>query len=85
MGEVMTMVDVTAARINAHRSNIKRYCRLLATELTEIERSFVRRRIAEERLALEQLHQLSAETDCDHASSELIATQAAQSTEASHA
>ena len=46
----------------------------------------VHRRIAEERLALEQLHQLSAETDCEQNSSDLIATQAGkQSTEASHA
>jgi hypothetical protein len=51
----MTMIDFRAARITAHRANINRYCRLLATELTETERAFLHRRIAEERLALEQL------------------------------
>jgi hypothetical protein len=51
------MIDLRAARISAHRANIKRYCRLLATELTETERAFLHRRIAEERLALEQLDQ----------------------------
>ena len=70
----MTNIDVKAIRINAHRANIKRYCRLLATELTEMERTFVHRRIAEERLALEQLHQRSAETECEHDSSALAHT-----------
>jgi hypothetical protein len=51
------MIDLRAARISAHQANIKRYCRLLATELTETERTFLHRRIAEERLALEQLDQ----------------------------
>ena len=62
------MIDLRAARIGAHQANIKRYCRLLATELTETERAFLHRRIAEERLALEQLDQsnyLSAEVERD--------------------
>jgi hypothetical protein len=53
----MTMTELRAARVKAHRANLERYCRLLTTELTETERTFVHRRIAEERLALEELHQ----------------------------
>lgn len=44
-----------AARRQALRSNIHRYIRLLGTELTELERSFIRRRLAEERQALAAL------------------------------
>jgi len=56
-GAVMTMIDLRAARIKAHHANLERYCRLLMTELTDTERTFVHRRIAEERLALENMHQ----------------------------
>ncbi len=42
------MLDVTTIRILAHRQNIDRYKALLRTELTPLERDFVRRRIAEE-------------------------------------
>jgi hypothetical protein len=62
------MIDLRAARISAHQANIRRYCRLLATELTETERAFLHRQIAEERLALEQLDQSSypAEAERDN-------------------
>jgi len=36
-------------RVRAHQNNLQRYCRLLATELTETERQFIHNRIAEER------------------------------------
>ena len=39
----------------AHEANIERYRRLLETYLTENERRFVQRRLAEEREALWQL------------------------------
>jgi hypothetical protein len=39
----------------AHRANIAKYQKILATYLTTDERHFVERRIAEERAALEQL------------------------------
>ncbi len=42
------MLDVTTIRILAHRQNIDRYKVLLRTELTPLERDFIRRRIAEE-------------------------------------
>lgn len=41
--------------IEAYRENIRRYYRLLQTPLTELERHFVQRRLAEERAALRNL------------------------------
>jgi hypothetical protein len=43
------------ALVRAHQNNINRYCRLLATHLTDVEREYVHRRIVEERLELEKL------------------------------
>ena len=48
------------ARILALQHNIQRYCRLLATELTDLERAFIYRRLAEERLAIEALEREAA-------------------------
>jgi hypothetical protein len=39
----------------AHRANIKRYQNLLGTDLSDDERLFVQRRLAEEKVALRQL------------------------------
>jgi hypothetical protein len=50
----------TRAAIDAHRRNLVRYCQLLATDLTELERDFIHRRIAETRRALDQLEGRSA-------------------------
>ena len=47
--------DVQLARVRAHRSNIRRYRRLLETKLTDVERRFIERRLEEERLALDDL------------------------------
>jgi hypothetical protein len=47
--------DLIAAKRQAHRANLARYARLLATELTQIERDYIHRRVREERLALEAL------------------------------
>ena len=41
--------------IKAHRANLRRYCQLLAIDLTEQERQFIHRRIAETRLQLDRL------------------------------
>jgi hypothetical protein len=49
------MLDENLARIRAHRNNIHRYRRLLNTRLSELERQFIERRLAEERSALEGL------------------------------
>jgi hypothetical protein len=57
------MIDLKAANMNHHRSNIRRYCRLLATQLTDLERQYLHRRIAEEQAELDRL-----ERQCSRAS-----------------
>ena len=49
------------ARIRAYRSNINRYRQLLASELTDLERAFVHRRLAEDKHALDALTRLDTE------------------------
>jgi hypothetical protein len=49
------MIDFHAAQVRGHRRNIERYCRLLATELTDLERQYLHKRIAEEHAELERL------------------------------
>jgi hypothetical protein len=51
----MTMIDEDLALLRAHRNNISRYQRLLKTKLTEFERQFIEKRLAEERSAIAQL------------------------------
>ena len=46
------MIDENLARLRAHRNNIGRYRRLLKTNLTELERDFIERRLSEEGTAL---------------------------------
>jgi len=50
-------IDYTTARMQTHRRNIRRYSRLLATPLTDLERQYLHRRIAEEQAELERLAQ----------------------------
>jgi hypothetical protein len=45
------MTDEKVARLRAHNNNISRYRRLLGTNLTDLERGFVERRLNEERSA----------------------------------
>lgn len=47
--------DLNKALRSAHRANIDRYRRLLQTQLTDNERRFVERRIAEEQQDLQRL------------------------------
>lgn len=47
------MLDDDLARYRAHRENINRYRRLLCTQLSELERQFVQKRLAEEEAAFE--------------------------------
>ena len=54
------MIDLKTAQVRRHRQNIKRYCRLLATELTELERQYLHKRIAEEHAQLEQLEKVAS-------------------------
>jgi hypothetical protein len=49
------MLDEDFARIRGHRSNIRRYRRLLGTTLSDIERQFIERRLTEEQTALKAL------------------------------
>jgi hypothetical protein len=55
------MTDFRTAKILSHQRNLQRYARLLATELTELERQYLHKRIAEERLELERLQALQPE------------------------
>jgi hypothetical protein len=52
---VTTMFDENLARIRAHRNNIRRYRRLLRTELSDLERDFIGKRMADEQAALDAL------------------------------
>ncbi|MGN6308634.1 MAG: hypothetical protein ACTHNN_03655 [Xanthobacteraceae bacterium] len=47
--------SLRAVKIRAHRDNIQRYKRILTTGLTELERQFVTRRLAEEQSAIREL------------------------------
>ena len=49
------MIDFNTAQVRSHRRNIEQYCRLLATELTDLERQYLHKRIAEEHAQLEQI------------------------------
>jgi len=49
------MIDENLARLRAHRDNIHRYRRLLATQLTDLERDYVERRLKEEQAAMTAL------------------------------
>ena len=49
------MIDFKTAQVRRHQQNIKRYCRLLATELTDLERQYLHKRIAEEYAQVKQL------------------------------
>jgi hypothetical protein len=46
------MLDQDLARIRAHRNNLSRYRGLLKTKLSDVERQYIERRIAEEQAAL---------------------------------
>jgi hypothetical protein len=50
-----TMIDENLARLQTHRNNIHRYRRLLGTQLSELERQYLERRLSEERTAIEML------------------------------
>lgn len=46
------MLDEKLARLGAHGNNIHRYRRLLSTQLSDLERAFIERRLAEEQASL---------------------------------
>jgi hypothetical protein len=49
------MIDEKVARLRAHDNNINRYRRLLRTNLSDLERQFIERRLYEEEAAIEGL------------------------------
>ena len=49
------MIDGNLERLRAHRANIRRYRRLLATHLSDLERAYITRRMSEEQRSLEAL------------------------------
>lgn len=49
------MFEENLARIRTHRNDIHRYRRLLRTELSDLERDFIERRMADEQVALDAL------------------------------
>ncbi|SFJ45786.1 hypothetical protein [Bradyrhizobium sp. Gha] len=49
------MTDEIIARLRAHDNNISRYRRLLKTNLSDLERRFLERRLSEETSAVESL------------------------------
>ena len=49
------MLDKDLARYRAHRNNVHRYRRLLETQLSDLERLYLERRLAEELSKLDEL------------------------------
>lgn len=49
------MLDANLSRIRTHRNNIQRYRGLLRTELSDLEREFIEKRMADEQTALDAL------------------------------
>ena len=49
------MIDEQMTRMRTHRNNIDRYRHLLQTKLTELERDFIEKRLAEEQSNLDRL------------------------------
>ena len=47
------MIDENLALLRSHRNNVGRYRRLLNTNLTDLERDFIEKRLAEEKLVLD--------------------------------
>jgi hypothetical protein len=49
------MQDLMSQKLRAHQNNLDRYARLLATKLTDVERQYIHRRIAEEHSAIARI------------------------------
>jgi hypothetical protein len=49
------MIDESLARLLAHRNNVHRYRRLLKTQLTDLERTYIERRLSEEITSMQAL------------------------------
>jgi hypothetical protein len=75
------MTDFKTAHVRHHRQNIERYCRLLATELTDLERQYLHKRIAEEHAQLERLEKSRAGTATRPSLSTLLIGSATETTD----
>jgi hypothetical protein len=53
----MMVIDEQFARLRAHRNNVLRYRKLLATYLSDLERAYIERRLSEERASMAALTQ----------------------------
>jgi hypothetical protein len=51
------MLEENLARLRAHRNNIHRYRRQLATQVSDLERAYIKKRLDEEQAASETLLQ----------------------------
>jgi hypothetical protein len=51
------MIDENLARLRAHRNNVQRYRRLLVTRLSDLERTYIERRLLEELASMDALSQ----------------------------
>ena len=49
------MLDANLERLRAHQKNIDRYRRLLGTRLSDLERSYIERRVSDEQAALKRI------------------------------
>jgi hypothetical protein len=49
------MLEENLARLRAHRNNIDRYRRLLATQLSEVEQAFILKRLEQEQSIMDAL------------------------------
>ncbi len=49
------MIDENWDHLHVRQNNVRRYRRLLQTELTELERRYIERRLNEEKSAIESL------------------------------
>lgn len=49
------MLDVNLERLRAHQKNIDRYRRLLETHFSELERTYIERRVSEEQASLKRI------------------------------
>jgi len=57
---ITVVIDEKLARLRTYRCNIDRYHRLLKTELSELERQFIERRLNEDKSAMESLANVMA-------------------------
>ena len=55
------MNDLRTAKIQSHRQNIRRYARLLATGISDLERQYLHKQIVEEQAELERWEREPAE------------------------